>query len=1089
MKKILIILITLFLIQTVLLASENEKEEDTSPWQSSTFCGLKFRSIGPAFNSGRIADFAVNPKNHSEYYVGVACGNIWKTTNSGVTWKPVFDCYGSYSIGALAMDPNNSNIVWAGTGENNHQRALGYGDGVYKTIDGGENWKNMGLHDSRQIGMIAIDPRNSNIVFVAAEGSVWGPGGERGLYKTIDGGLTWQKVLEISEHTGVNNVIMDPKNPDIMYATSEQRRRHVFTKIGGGPESAVYKSEDGGETWYKIMEGLPEVHIGGMGIAISPVDHNILYLIVEAEDDKGGFFRSTNRGASWVKMSDHTSSGQYYNEIYCDPVDVDKVYSVETYSHFTEDAGKTWKRLGLENRHVDDHAMWIDPFDTKHFLIGGDGGIYETYDRGEHYIFKDNLPITQFYRVNVDNDYPFYNIYGGTQDNNSMYGPSRTLSADGIVNSDWVITNGGDGFWTAADPEDPNIVYAESQYGHMVRHDRKSGESIYIRPEPKKGELTYKWNWNTPLIISPHSNTRLYCVAERVFRSDDRGDNWTIISDDITRQIDRNTWKVMDKYWSIDAVKKNVSTSQFGMGVAFDESPVKENLLYVGTDDGVISITQDAKTWTKVENFPGVPEFTYVSDIRASKFDENTVFVSFDNRKRDDFNPYLLRSTDKGNSWEAISGDLPDSGTIHSIEQDFVNPNLLFAGTEFGFFFTVDGGKKWIQLNEGIPTTAVRDIAIQKRESDIALATFGRGFYILDDYSSLREISDSVFEMDAVIFPIKKALMYIENRGRYGSGSTYYKALNPDFGATFTYYLKEIPKTKKEIRKEKEKKLFEKGEKIPQPTYDEIQSENREVKPHLIFTVTDEEGNSLRKINKPVTKGLNRVSWDLRSQGTEPISLKDDKFNPEEKSSSGFPVVPGNYYVSLSIYQNGEIKELVEPVKFETEVLNNTTLPTKDRAELASFQKKTLELSRVIQGTEKYTNDLINRIRYIKQAIYQTPSASSDLINIAENIEIQLDDILFKFIGQKPKASVEEIPPAEVPLNHRLSVLLYSHWRSTSGITGRQRDSYHVLIEEITPIQKDLKYINDIAIKELEKELDINNAPWTPGRLPSLNLE
>ncbi|MEN8192151.1 MAG: glycosyl hydrolase [Bacteroidota bacterium] len=1085
MKTMKITLFVLFSI-SLLLFAEKDKKENKSPWQSSTFAGLNFRSLGPAFKSGRIADFAVNPQNHSEYYVGVACGNIWKTTNSGVTWKPVFENYGAYSIGSLAMDPNNSNIIWAGTGENNHQRALGYGDGVYKTIDGGETWKNMGLYDSRQIGMIAIDPRNSDVVFVAAEGSVWGPGGDRGLFKTSNGGKTWDKVLEISENTGVNNVVIDQENSDVMYATSEQRRRHVFTKIGGGPESAVYKSEDSGETWNKIMKGLPKVHIGGMGIAISPVDHNIIYLIVEAADEQGGFFRSDNRGASWIKMSDHSASGQYYNEIYCDPLDVNKVYSLETITHVTVDGGKTWKPLGREKRHVDDHALWIDPDDTKHFLIGGDGGVYESFDDGEHYLFKNNLPVTQFYRVNVDNDYPFYNVYGGTQDNNSMYGPSRTLSSDGIVNSDWVITNGGDGFWTAADPEDPNIVYAEAQYGNMVRYDRKSGEAISIRPEPGKGELTFKWNWNTPLIISPHSNTRLYCVANKVFRSDDRGDTWTIISDDITRQIDRNTWKVMNKYWSVDAVVKDVSTSLYGMGVAFDESPIKENLLYVGTDDGLIQRSEDALTWEKVESFPSIPEYTYVSDIKASRFDENIVFASFDNRKRDDFKPYLLRSIDKGKTWESITSNLPDSGTVHTIEQDFIDPDLLFVGTEFGFFFTADGGKKWIQLTEGIPTISVRDIAIQKRESDIVLATFGRGFYILDDYSSLREISDSLFEKESYLFPIKKSLMYIQERGRYGPGSTYFSAPNPEFGATFTYYLKEIPKRKKEVRKEKEKELFEKGERIPQPTYNELLLENSELKPHLIFTITDDSKKFIRKLVTSASKGINRLTWDLKNQAMFPITLKEGKFNPEMESKGGFPVIPGKYMVSISSFHDGTNKKLVEPTEFEIEVLNNTTLPAKDQSELAEFQRRTLELSRVIQGTQKYAEDLRKRISFIKQAIYQTPSAPADLHQYASDLGDQIDAILFKFKGQQPKASAEEIPPSAVTINDRLSVLLYTHWRSTSGLTRNQKNAYEILMEEFPPIQDKLEYIAEVEIKSLEDKIEILGAPWTPGRLPSL---
>ncbi len=1089
MKKSILLLLIILIPFTFLSSKEKDKKDDKGPWSSKTFSGLKLRSIGPAFTSGRIADFAVNPDDPSEYYVAAASGHIWKTTNAGVTFKPVFDKYGVYSIGSLRMDPNNHNVIWAGTGENNHQRALGYGNGIYKSVDGGASWKNMGLKESRQIGMIQIDPRNSNIVFVAAEGSVWGPGGDRGLYKTTDGGKTWKRVLYISENTGVNNVVFDPRNPDIMYATSEQRRRHVFTKIGGGPESAVYKSEDGGNTWFKIMKGLPKVDIGGMGIAVSPVNPDVVYLIVEAAEGKSGFFRSTNRGASWKKMSDYHSSGQYYNEIFPDPKNVDKVYSTQTRTRYTIDGGKTWKLLGNNKRHVDDHAMWIDPNNTKHFLIGGDGGVYESFDGGKNYSFKTNLPITQFYRVNVDNEYPFYNVYGGTQDNSSFGGPSRTLSKDGIVNSDWFVTNGGDGFWGAVDPKDPNIVYAEAQYGNMVRFDRKSGEAIDIRPEPAKGELTYKWNWNTPLIISPHSNTRIYTAANFVFRSDDRGDNWKKISGDITAQIDRNTWKVMGKYWSIDAVRKDVSTSLYGMAVSLDESPVKENLLYVGTDDGVIQVSEDAKTWRKIDEFPDVPKYTYVSDILASKFDENTVYATFDNTKRDDFKPYVLVSYDKGNNWESISNNLPKNGSVHTIQQDFKNPNLLFVGTEFGIFFSADAGKKWIQLKGGIPDIAVEDIAIQKRENDLVLATFGRGFYILDNYSPLREVADSVFNKEAYIFPVKDALMYIQNRGRYGTGSTYFRAKNPPFGATFSYYLKDVPKTKRQIRREKEKKLFKESKKIPQPSYDELRAEEMEIKPYLIFTIYDDSGNEVRKITKSPSKGINRVTWDLKYNSPNPVKLKKGKYNPTEKSSSGLLAMPGKYSVTMSLYHNGKIKQLAGPVYFNAKVLKNTTLPAKDRAELVAFERKSSELAKTIIGTQKYAEELGKRMQVILQTLNATPKADGNLLLKAESINKKIKDALFKFKGRKAKASREEIPPQPVPLNDRLGVLIYTHWSSTSGITGNQRTAYNVLLDEFPPVYKKIKEIGEVEIVQLQKEMDKLSSTWTPGRLPELKLK
>ncbi len=669
----MLLVLALIFTFTALQANDKKKDKDdpNDTIKTSVLSGLKFRGIGPAFTSGRIADFAVNPCNTSEYYVAAASGGIWKTENSGTTFSPTFDKYGAYSIGCLAMDPKNHNVVWAGTGENNHQRALGYGDGVYKTVDGGKNWENMGLKASRQIGMIAIRPDNTDIVFVAAEGSAWGPGGDRGLYRTKDGGKTWEKVLEISENTGVNNVIMDPRDPNTMYATSEQRRRHVFTKIGGGPESAIYKSVDGGNNWVKLTNGIPDADKGGIGIAISPANPDVVYAIIEAEGDAGGFYRTDDRGASWSKMSDHYAQGQYYNEIYCDPKEVDKVYSMETFSQVTEDGGKTWHRVGNDNRHVDDHALWIDPKNTEHFMIGCDGGVYETFDMGKTFFFKSNLPVTQFYRVSVDNTEPFYWVYGGTQDNNSLGGPSQNICSAGVSSCDWITTIGGDGFWQAIDPTNPNIVYSEYQYGNVYRYDKKSGEAVHIRPTAIKGEETYKWNWNAPFILSPHSPTRLYMAANKVFRSDDRGQSWKVISGDITAQIDRNTWPVMGRYWGIDAVGKDVSTSLYGTAVSLAESPVKEGLLYVGTDDGVIQVTEDnGQNWFKIDKFPGVPEYTYVSDIYPSRFDENVVYASFDNIKRDDFKPYILRSDDKGRSWKSIANNLEEGQTVHSIIQD-----------------------------------------------------------------------------------------------------------------------------------------------------------------------------------------------------------------------------------------------------------------------------------------------------------------------------------------------------------------------------------------------------------------------------------
>ncbi len=1063
-------------------------KKDDDPIKSSFLNAFKFRSIGPSFTSGRIADIAVNPKNQSEFYIGAASGNIWKTTNNGVTFKPVFDKYGSYSIGCLAIDPKNPNVVWAGTGENNHQRALGYGDGIYKTLDGGKSWKNMGLKNSRQIGMILIDPRNTDVVYVAAEGSAWGPGGDRGLFKTSDGGKSWKKILNVSKNTGINCAVMDPDNPDIIIASSEQRRRHVFTKIGGGPETAIYKTTDAGKSWKKLKSGLPKAHMGGIGLAMSPVNPLVVYAIIEAAENQGGFFRSTDQGESWKKMSIHRASGQYYNEIYCDPKNVNKVISVETVTHYTMDGGKTWSRMGLKNKHVDDHVAWIDPSDTNHIMIGGDGGVYYTYDMGKNWNHFTNIPATQFYRVFADNSKPFYYVYGGTQDNSSMGGPSNTTNSGGIPNSEWFITNGGDGFWSAVDWKDPNIVYAESQYGGMVRYDRRSGERKYIRPQPEKGEKTYKWNWNTPLIISSHLNTRIYCAANFVFRSDDRGESWKTISPDLTAGIDRNSWKVMGKYWGAESVKKDVSTSLFGMVVSLGESILDENILIAGTDDGLIQVTDNGgKSWRKISSFPGVPMYTYVSDVMASRFDKNTVYATFDNRKRDDFKPYILVSNDMGKTWKSLASNLPANGTIHTIAQDHVKKELLFAGTEFGIFCSLDGGKKWRKMKSGIPTIAVRDIAIQRDENDLAIATFGRGFYILDDYSPLRELSTASIKNNGHIFNARDGLLFIQSRKKYGQGETFWTAKNRDYGVTFTYYLKNSYKTDRQKRIEKDSKLFKTGSKIRVPGWEELRSESMEIPPHLVFTIKDINGNIITKIYKKASKGVHRMTWDLSMPFENPVKPKGDKFDPFKKIEDGFPVMAGEYSIDMSVVAKGISTKLAGPVKFRARSLKNATLRAKDQSVLNNFHRKLTKLSKVLQGNFSALNELKKKINIIKQTLYATPSAPVELFNSAIKIEKKLNKIDFLIRGLKPKASREEIPPTHPPILTRFRSLLYSQYATTSAPGKSQLNGYKLVVEELRPLIRELKEISEKEIRVLEKKLDSLKAPWTPGRILDLD--
>jgi photosystem II stability/assembly factor-like uncharacterized protein len=1032
-----------------------------------------------------VTDFAVNPDNIHEFYVAVASGNVWKTTNSGTTWEPVFDNYGSYSIGCVTIDPNNPHVVYVGTGENNSQRSVSWGDGIYRSEDGGKSFKNIGLKKSEHIAKIMIDPRDSKIIYVAAQGPLWGPGGQRGLYKSSDYGVTWDSVLYISENTGVTDVVMDPRDPDVLYAASYQRRRHVWVLLNGGPEGAIHKTTDGGKNWTKLTSGLPSGDLGRIGLAISPVNPDYVFAIIEAHGDKGGFFRTTNRGAAWEKTNPYkTTSAQYYNEIFCDPKDVNKIYSIDTRSKVSTDGGFTFKNIGNEARHVDDHALWINPENTDHFLIGGDGGIYETFDGAKTWLFKNNLPITQFYRVSVDNSEPFYWVYGGTQDNNSMGVPSQTINNEGIVNADWVLTLGGDGYESVIDPVDPNIVYAQYQYGGLVRYDKKSGEFISIKPQEGLNEKPLRWNWDSPLILSPHKLTRLYFAANILFKSEDRGNSWEAVSPDLTRQIDRNKLKVMGKVWSVDAVAKNASTSFYGNIVSLRESPLVEGLIYVGTDDGLIQVTEDGgKSWRKIEKFPGIPEMTYVSCLFVSLHDANTVYAAFDNHKKSDYKSYILKSNDRGKSWQSISGDLKEPNVVYSIQQDHVNPELLFAGTEYGVYFTINGGKKWIQLKGNLPTIAVRDMDVQRRENDLVLGTFGRGFYVLDNYSPLRDIDNNTLEtQDNILFPVKNALMFVKRRGTFsGVGSSYFKADNPPFGATFTYYIKEAPQSLKEIRQKKEKELIKEDKPVYYPSWDELRAEDTEEKTFLLFTISDENGNVVRKLKTGVKAGINRITWDLRYSHTNPIKKVTDK------NESGTPVMPGKYFVTMSMSKNGVLTEIAGPQKFEAKVLNNSTLPAKDRAELVAFQKKFWEFNRAVEGVLNAARDLNGKMDILITAIKQTPEAPNSLMNDALRIKRESQEILRKLFSDETIKKRNE--PRPLTVYDRLDEIAWGMWNTTSSPTQTQRKSFQDASNAFEQLLTQTKKIMEVDLKNLETDMEKYGAPWTPGRVPGWNKE
>lgn len=1089
MKLSLSLLLTAFVLQF----SYGQKSADTSKqnkdtWQSSTFSGFKFRSIGPALTSGRIVDLAVNPKNVQEYYVAAASSGVWKTTNGGVTYSPVFDGEGSYSIGCVTIDPNNSNVVWVGSGENNNQRSVAYGDGIYKSDDGGKSFKNMGLKTSEHIGKIAVDPNNSDVVFVAAYGPLWKDGGERGIYRTSDGGKTWKQVLNISEHTGCNEVMIDPRNSNVIYAAAHQRQRKVFTYIGGGPESAIYKSTDGGSTWNKIMNGLPSVYIGRIGMAMSPVNPDYLFAIVEAQDGKGGFFASTDRGASWEKRSGTSTSGNYYQEIFCDPKDINKIYAEDTYAKVSLDGGRTFKNLGEKSKHVDNHIIWIDPNNTEHLLVGCDGGLYESFDGADNWNYKANLPLTQFYKVSLDNSRPFYNVYGGTQDNFSLGGPSRTKSANGIVNSDWFITQGGDGFESQADYIDSNIVYAESQYGGLVRFDRKSGEGIDIRPVEGPGEAPYRWNWDAPLLISKHDNKRLYFASNKIFRTDDQGNTWKVISGDLSRGIDRNKLSVMGRVWSVDAVAKNQSTDIYGQVTTIAESPKDENILFAGTDDGLIYTTTDGgKNWNKVDNIQGVPERTYVNEIIASNHNKSVAYATFNHHRYGDFKPYLFKTMDGGKTWHPIQNNLPERGTVYCVAEDHINPDLLFAGTEFGVYFSNDGGNKWIQLKGGLPTIAVRDMEIQQRESDLVLATFGRGFYVLDDYSPLRSIKKDDMNKAAFIAPVKTTGMYVESyplgiRGKGFQGESYWNSANPKPGAVFTYYVKDDIKTIKEKRQEAEKEKIKKNEMVYYPSIDSLRLEDLQQSPYLVFTITDDAGNVVRRIKTAAKKGLSRTTWDFRTETKGPVSFSGfDESMVFSNREQGIFVMPGSYKVSMGKVEDGVYTQLVAPQPFSIEALNLNSLTASDKRAVSEFGKKVLELHRVVSATNVYTDELTNKLKFMKEAALQTPSIDPSIDKRIIDLQRRLTAVDQKLNGDVTLLRREFEAPTSI--EGRIGSIMDGLVSTTTSPTTTFTNSYNVAATQFAEVLAETRLI-DNEVKKIEDMLEKAGAPYTPGRLP-----
>ncbi len=1034
MKKYFIALISVFFLISAFAQKKKITSEELKP---SDLSGLEFRSVGPAFMSGRIADIAINPENENEWYVAVGSGGVWKTVNSGTTWKPIADNESFYSTGCITIDPHNSSKVWLGTGENVGGRHVGIGHGIYVSENGGKSWKSMGLKSSEHISKIIVSPKDPNIVFVASQGPLWSSGGDRGLYKTNDGGKTWKNVLSVNEWTGVTDIVIDQLNPDILYAATWQRHRNVASYMGGGPGTSIYKSTDHGKNWIEIKDGLPNSNLGKIGLAISPFDSTILYAAVETDRRNGAVYKTTNSGGSWTKMSDTVSGAtgpHYYQELVASPHVFDKIYLMDTKVQVSENGGKDFYIMNESDKHVDNHSLTFKMSDPNYLLIGTDGGVYESFDDTNTWKFVANLPLTQFYKLAVDDAYPFYNIFGGTQDNNTQGGPSRTFKDLGITNSDWFVLLGGDGHQPATEPGNPNIVYAQSQQGNIHRIDRTNGEATFIKPQNDLNEPYERFNWDAPILVSPHDPETIFFGSQRVWVSNNRGDEWKAISGDLTLNQERFELPIMGKVQSWDNPWDVYAMSTYNTITSLSQSPVDQNIIYAGTDDGIIQYTRDyGQNWIKVsvEKLPGVPKGSFVNDIKADLFDANTVYVLLDNHKFGDYKPYVYKSNDGGKSWKNITTGIPDGFLCWRLVQDHVDKNLMFLGTEYGVYVSVNGGLKWVKFSSGLPTISVRDLAIQKRENDLVAATFGRGFYVLDDYSSLRFLSASSLQNNLVFTP-RKALQYNPIRsGSTSQGSNTYYAKNPDYGAILTFYLSDEISTKKQMRLKVEKGLEKSNSNIPFPGWKELDDELNEKTPITIIEIYNNENSFIDRFTFPYKKGFNRVSWDLTKKIKTHITSGSSRFY-----SPSIRVQPGKYSFNVYTVYGGQVNKIGSKF-FEVERIRPGILDNPNNDKIEEY---VVEVESIF-NEYSVVNSKFNKIKETNKSIISLISRTSNYqsyVELYNNIQNKINDIDIFVSGNKSKKDVREKDIETI--SDRLSVAV-SGFNSSYGPTKMQIES------------------------------------------------
>ena len=1044
------------------------------------FKNLEFREIGPAVMGGRIDDFAVVEKNPNIVYVGTASGGVWKTTNNGTTWEPVFDKEGVSTIGDIAIAPSDPSVVWVGTGEPNNRQSSSWGDGIYKSLDAGKTWKKMGLGATHHIGRIVIHPSNPEVVYAAAQGHLWGPNPERGVYKTSDGGKTWSQVLKINDDTGVSDIAMDPQSPDTLYAAAYERRRTPFGFNGGGPGSAIYKTSDGGATWKKLTKGLPYENggdTGRIGLDVYRKDPNIVY--AEIQHERGGTFRSEDKGETWKRMGETDPRPSYYSQIRVDPNNDLRIWELGAQMYYSEDGGKTFTTQRVHGIHGDFHGMWIDPANSSHMLTGSDGGIHWSDDAGKNWNFLNVIAIGQFYEVALDNEKP-YHICGGLQDNGSWCGPSQTLTRDGIVNEDWQVIHGGDGFYAAIDNVEPWVVYTESQDGHVARRDMRTGQQRSVMPEAKAGEPHYRFQWNSPVAISSHNHTTIYYGGNYLFKSTDRGDSWTRLGGDLTTGADRSKVPILGKAPDKNTLSRDDGVEDYPTITTMSESPLTPNVLWVGTDDGNLQVTRDGgKTWKNVASkVPGVPKGTYVSRVVASKTGEGAAFVAFDGHRSDDYAVYLFATSDYGETWKSSCNGIPDSaGTVHVIREHPRNTNLLFAGTEFGLWVSWDRGGTWTALKNNFPTVPVDDIEIQARDNDLVLATHGRSIWIFDDLTPLEKMDASVGNSPLTFFPPRTATTWFLRQRRWSAGQQMFTAKNPPYGALLSYYLKEAlpPETARRSSEDR-------SETAGQRPRRDARSEAPERKEGRVkITVLDKDGKVIREFDGPGAAGVNRTTWDLRENApAEPTPEQ------QEAIAAGFgfgprgPLVePGEYTIKIKA---GE-KEATQKVAVEED--NRITISASDRAARHEAIDKLYALAKTTDKDRTTIEDIQSALTNVREQWKRdagkpsTPKVPEDVVKAADELQKKVDAVAEKYV--RPRQALGNAgPPLEwkpEPLPNQVQNLENDLDGFAAAPGGQQQEKLAELTTLVSQASAEVKGVAETDLPALNKKMNDAGIP------------